>query len=57
MMAIGDWEGRAFLSNPHTNYELFYLLTTKQHIFIGKHEQKGFKKILNSLKYDKVASF
>ena len=29
MMANGDSEGRIFLSHPHTNHGLFFLLTTK----------------------------
>ena len=40
MMPIGDREKRAFLSNPQTNNELFYLLTTKHHILYWKTRTK-----------------
>ena len=38
-MTNGDHEGRIFLSHPHTNNGLFFLLTTKYLIFIWKHEK------------------
>ena len=35
-MAIGDPEGRIFLSHPHTNNRPYFLLTTFYLIYIGK---------------------
>ena len=56
MMTNGDSEGRIFLSHPHTNNGLFFLLTTKYLILCWKHD-KDFQKILNTLRYDMETSF
>ena len=52
MMTNGDWERLIFLSHPHTNNGLFFLLTT----ILEKHG-KDFQKILNTLRCDIVTSF
>ena len=54
MMTNGDREGQIFLSHPHTNNGLFFLLTTKYRILYWKHMKKGFDKILNSPRCDMV---
>ena len=51
-MTNGDREGLIFLSHPHTNNGFFNLLTT----ILEKHE-KGFQKILHSLRCDMMTSF
>ena len=52
VMTIGDREELIFLSPPHTNNGLFFLLTTiKTSFYIGKHG-KEFQKILNRLRCD-----
>ena len=56
VMTIGDREGRIFLSHPHKNKGLFFSLTTRYLIFIGKHET-DFHKILNMLRGDLVTYF
>ena len=38
----GDPEGLIFLSHPHTNNGLFFLLTIKYSIFIFETHEKGF---------------
>ena len=51
-MTNGDHEGRIFLSQPHTNNGLFFLLTTWYLIYIGK---KNLKKSLpENPEYDEV---
>ena len=57
MMTNGDHEGRIFLSHPHTNNGLFFLLTTKYVILYWKNIKKDFQKILNTLRCDMVTSF
>ena len=47
MMTNGDIEGQIFLSHPHTNNELFFLLTTS-------YFKIGFQKSLNALLHDDV---
>ena len=49
-----DHESQIFLSHPHTNNGLFFLLTTK---CLEKKHEKHFQKILNTLKCDMVMSF
>ena len=41
-MKNGDPEGLIFLSHPHTNNGLFFLLTIKYSIFIFETHEKGF---------------
>ena len=36
MMTNSGFEGKIFLSHPHTNNGFFFLLTIKYHIFIEK---------------------
>ena len=55
VLTNGDREGRIFLSHPHANYGLFFLLTTKYLIFILENMKKASKKswiILNMLRCD-----
>ena len=56
MMTNGYHEGQIFLSHPHTNNGFFFLFTTKYLILYWKHE-KGFRKMLNTLRFDMVTSF
>ena len=57
VMTKGDHEGRIFLTHPHTNNVLFYLVTAKYLILYWKSMKKDFQKILKSLKCDMVTSF
>ena len=42
VMAYGDHKGRIFLSHPHTNNGLFFLLTTQNPILYWKNMEKAF---------------
>ena len=57
VMTNGDHEGQIFLSHPHKNNGLFFLLTTRYIILYWKKDEKGVQKILNTLKCDMVMSF
>ena len=57
-MATGDPEGQMFLSHPHTNTGLFFLLTNQiPHFILGKKHEKDFQKILKSLRCALVTKF
>ena len=40
VMTNADREGQIFLSHPHTNNRLFFLLTTNTSFYIGKNMKK-----------------
>ena len=56
-MTNDDCKGRIFLSNSHTNNEIFFLLITKYLICIEKKREKRLPKILNTLRCDMVTLF
>ena len=49
-MTNGDHEGRIFLSHPHGNNGLFFLLTTKYLILYWKTHEKDFQENLECAK-------
>ena len=59
MMTSGDHEGRIFLFHSHTNNGFFFLHNTnyKYRILYWKEHEKGFQKVLNSLRCNMVTSF
>ena len=54
VMAIGDQEGLIFLSHPNTSF--FFLLSTKYHSSCWKNMKKASRKIVNTLRCDRVSS-
>ena len=57
VMTNGNHEGHIFLSHPHGNNELFFLLTTKYFISYWKKHEKDFQRILYMLRCDMEMSF
>ena len=56
MMTNGDSEGRIFLSYPHTNTGLFFVLTTV-FIYLFKNKFPEVPKTLNKVTTDPWANF